>query len=215
MLFKVSRYDPRDPITVTMRCPNCRQVGSFEWNVQRKDIYISNDPHVVVGNRRCPNRDCNAHIFVVLEASGTNKVLVSYPAERIDFDATDIPSNVVASLEEAITCHSNQCYIAAAIMVRKTLEELCSAEGATGNNLFQRVDNLRTQIVIPNELMQGLDDLRLLGNEAAHIDSRIYDEIGQKEVEVALEFTKEILKAMYQYKSLLQSLRDLKISTQI
>jgi hypothetical protein len=137
-------------------------------------------------------------------------VTVSYPAERIDFDATDIPAGILKTFEEAITCHANQCFVAAAIMVRKTLEELCRERGATGKNLKERITALGTKVVLPAELLQGLDDLRLLGNDAAHIESQEYDKVGQEEVEVGIEFTKEVLKAVYQYSALLNRLRALK-----
>jgi len=137
-------------------------------------------------------------------------VTVSYPAERIDFDATDIPAGILKTFEEAITCHANQCFVAAAIMVRKTLEELCRERGATGKNLKERITALGTKVVLPAKLLQGLDDLRLLGNDAAHIESQEYDKVGQEEVEVGIEFTKEVLKAVYQYSALLNRLRALK-----
>jgi hypothetical protein len=59
-------------------------------------------------------------------------------------------------------------------------------------------------------VLDGLDDLRLLGNDAAHIESNVYDRIGREEVEVGIEFTKEVLKAVYQYSALLARLRGLK-----
>jgi hypothetical protein len=59
-------------------------------------------------------------------------------------------------------------------------------------------------------LLNGLDDLRLLGNDAAHIESQVYSKVSQEEIEVALEFTKEVLKAIYQYSALLARLRSLK-----
>ena len=135
---------------------------------------------------------------------------VSYPAERIDFDAVNIPTPVINALEEAIACHANKCFIASAIMVRKTLEELCRERGATGNNLKERIKALGTKVVLPVELLNGLDDLRLLGNDAAHIESTEYDKVGQEEVEIGIEFAKEVLKAVYQYSALLNRLRALK-----
>ena len=63
---------------------------------------------------------------------------------------------------------------------------------------------------MPPALLAALDELRLLGNDAAHIRSRDYDQIGQQEVEVGLELTKEILKAVYQYDHLLGRLQALK-----
>jgi len=136
--------------------------------------------------------------------------MISYPPERIDFDATNIPASVLKALEEAIACHASNCFIAAAIMVRKTLEELCAERGAKGDNLKAHIKGLSSKAVLPGELLDGLDDLRLLGNDAAHIESKEFDTIGKEEVEVGIEFAKEVLKAVYQYSALLNRLRALK-----
>jgi hypothetical protein len=95
-------------------------------------------------------------------------------------------------------------------MVRKTLEELCKDRSAAGGNLKERIKALGTKVVLPVELIEGLDDLRLLGNDAAHIESKEYESVGQEEVEVGIEFTKEVLKAVYQYSALLAKLRALR-----
>jgi hypothetical protein len=162
---------------------------------------------VQVGHRMCPNPPCSAHLFVVLQ---NNNLKVSYPPERIDFDSTNVPAQVIESLEEAITCHANQCFVAAGIMVRKTLDLLCSAQNASGGNLKDKIKALGSQVVLPPDLLSGLDDLRLLGNDAAHIESQAYTKVSQNEVDVAIEFTKEVLKAIYQYSALLGRLRALK-----
>jgi len=184
----------------------CRQRGTFE-GIQGHDILIQGK--TIVGYRRCPDNACQALVFFVGDfASG--RVDTSFPTERIDFDATNIPAAVIEALEESITCHANKCFIAAAIMVRKTLEELCRDRGASGADLKTRLKALGGKIVLPTELLEGLDDLRLLGNDAAHIESREYDKVGQEEVEVGIEFAKEVLKAVYQYSALLNRLRALK-----
>ena len=115
-------------------------------------------------------------------------------------------------MEEAVTCHANHAFIAAAIMVRKTLEELCRDRGVSGRNLKERIKALGQSAILPAELFDGLDDLRLLGNDDAHVESTMCDTVGSEEVEIALEFTKEVLKAVYQYSALLASLRSLKNS---
>jgi len=58
--------------------------------------------------------------------------------------------------------------------------------------------------------LDGLDDLRLLGNDAAHIESQEYTKVGKEEVEIGIELAKEVLKAVYQYAALLGRLRALK-----
>jgi hypothetical protein len=191
---------------VKLRCPCCRQRGAFE-STTGTDILLP--PKTLVGYRRCPDPQCLALVFFVADTQ-TRELDVSYPAERIDFDATNIPSSVIAALEEAITCHASKCFVASAMMVRKTLEELCEDRKATGANLKERLKALGTKVVLPTELLDGLDDLRLLGNDAAHIESREYDKVGQEEVEIGIEFAKEVLKAVYQYSALLNRLRALK-----
>lgn len=206
MILKATSYAPMASNSVIkMRCPVCLQRGTFEA-LSIQDLLLTNDG-TVVGLRRCPDPSCNALVFFVYKAG---QVVASYPAERIDFDATNVPAAVRSAIEEAITCHANQAFIASAIMVRKALEELCRDRGATGGNLKERITALGTKVVLPAELLQGLDDLRLLGNDAAHIESREYDQVGQEEVEVGIEFAKEVLKAVYQYSALLARLRALK-----
>lgn len=192
---------------LTARCPSCRQLGTFDG--MGADLFLD-DTHgnfFSVGHRRCPNTSCHSHLFVVIQ---DGRLVASYPALRIDFDATNVPASIVAALEEAITCHANACFTASAIMVRKTLEQLCRERQAQGKDLKEKIRDLGTKIVLPQELLAGLDDLRLLGNDAAHIESREYDKIGRDEVEAGVEFAKEVLKAAYQYSALLSRLRSLK-----
>ena len=140
-------------------------------------------------------------------------VLFTFPAESLDFDSTNLPDNVLNALDEAAKCFTSGCYVASAIMIRKTLEEICHDRNATGDNLKQRVTKLGSSIVVPQELLRGLDNLRLLGNDAAHVESQTFNQIGREEVEVSFEFTKEFLKAVYQYGSLIERIEALKTSS--
>lgn len=189
--------------TVSLRCPSCRQMGTFD-PLGRDLQSISDDS--ILGQRKCPNPRCEAHVFVIIQG----RAVRSYPPELIDFDSTDVPPAVTAALEEAIACHASGCFRASAMMVRRTLEALCADRGAVGGDLKARIADLGSKIVLPSELLAGLDDLRLLGNDAAHIEARDYDAVNSNEVTVALEFAKEVLKAAYQYASLLKRLRDVR-----
>jgi hypothetical protein len=194
MIFKIESPNAQGPgMPVSLCCPNCRRQGVFE-GISATDLWEANS-RTMFGQRRCPNPECRTHIFFVLQ---NGKIVASYPAEKIDFDTVNLPASVVAAFEEAITCHANQCYIAGAIMVRKTLEELCRDRNAKGANLKERIRALGSKVVLPQELLDGLDDLRLFGNDAAHIESQ--------------EFAKEVLKAVYQYSALLARLRGLRKS---
>jgi hypothetical protein len=164
-------------------------------------------PRTLVGVRHCPNDACRALVFLVAR---NDSVIESYPAETIDFDTSNIPEPIKVALSEAILCLSHGCHVASAMMVRKTLEELCEHKGAAGSNLKERISSLKAIVIIPPELFEGLDDLRLLGNDAAHIESKTFNNIGDNEIETAIEFTKEVLKAVFQYSTLLGRLKALK-----
>jgi hypothetical protein len=81
---------------------------------------------------------------------------------------------------------------------------------ATCNTLKDRISSLQATVVLPKELFVALDDLRLLGNDAAHIEAKTYSSIGADEVDIGIELTKEVLKAVYQLDDILARLRALK-----
>jgi hypothetical protein len=140
----------------------------------------------------------------------SNNEVISYPPEVIDFDATNLPPDILSTLEESIKCHAAGCYRAAALMVRRTLEELCGDKKATGKDLKARLASLSSVAVVPSELLTAADELRILGNDAAHVEAKDYDAIGKEESELAIELAKELLKAVYQYTSLVARLTALK-----
>lgn len=223
---KANNPAKREAGTVSLRCPDCRQNGTFEPITGISDLHLSRTQRRIdvgghpkydgvdwlFGQRRCPDPNCQAHVFVVLE--GNNKVATSYPAERIDFDHVGIPERIVRTLEEAITCYAEQCYTAAAIMVRRTLEELCEDRKATGDNLRKRIRKLKDSVVISEGLIEGMGNLILLGNDAAHVESRTFEQVDREEVQLGIEITKEILKAVYQEKNLVERLNKLKRNSQ-
>lgn len=199
-------------VVVKMKCPGCGHKGTFERiSSEIKDVRVltENQGWRAFGQRYCPNNDCKAHLFFISEMGGN--LIASYPAIKIDFEKQNIPTEVLQVFEEAIICHAEKCFIASAIMIRRTLEEICQNKSAKGGNLKERIKDLTTKIVLPKELIEGFDDLRLLGNDAAHVEAKEFEEISQDEIEVSIEFTKEILKAVYQYEHLLSRLRSLKI----
>jgi len=207
----IANYSGATAPSTTLRCPKCRQLGVFESLTNIADA-ISKTPNGGVTHwflqRRCPNRDCQTHVFVVL--NDKHVVLRSYPAERVDFDTTNVPDRIAQSFQEALSCHAEGAFTAAAIMIRRTLEELCEAKQAKGPTLKDRIGSLRQAVVLPTELFTAMDELRLLGNDAAHIEAKAFDSIGQTETLLGIELTKEILKAVYQLDSLVKRLQALK-----
>jgi hypothetical protein len=199
---------------VNLRCPYCGYMGAL-YKLQGDDLTwigpsqrsTTVPAHYSAGIRICPNNECAGVVFYVKEAL---KLEVSYPAELKHFERDGIPRAVRSSMEEAIKCESQQCYRAAALMIRRTLEELCKDKKATGRDLANRLEDLGKHIVIPKELLEGAHELRLLGNDAAHIEAKQYADVGREEIAAAIDLAKALLQATYQTSALLERLRNLR-----
>ncbi len=191
-------------IKAQTRCPHCGKEAVFE-SLGKDDLVV--DSCTQCGQRVCPNSQCRGHLFVVFEKG---ELVLSYPPIRLDFDAENIPERIKKTFEEALSCHAADSYVASAIMVRRTLEEICKDKGASGDNLKDKITDLKSKIVLPQELLKAMDEIRLLGNDAAHIEAKTYDKISSNELEVAISLTKEIMKSLYQYTALLEKIRALK-----
>ncbi|MGI4741760.1 MAG: DUF4145 domain-containing protein [Janthinobacterium lividum] len=206
MKYQVEYPAASSGFVLKLRCPHCGHNGTFEV-VGVNDLRLQ-DTGNILGQRKCPNTSCNGHVFFVHEQVSNNNF--TYPPEGVELNRNNVPGGILSAFEEAISCYSNQCYVAAAIMIRKTLEEIAVEKKADGKNLFQKLSDLSTKIFVPKELTEAMHELRLLGNDAAHIEAEAYNQVGKEEVEISIEFTKEIIKAVYQYESLLGKLRSLK-----
>lgn len=198
---------------VVHTCPHCGKGGTFmgTHDYTYSVGYMMGDRHVsgTVSSsvRFCPNPDCVAPVFLITH--GTS-VIHSAPNPRIDFDSTRLPQQIADSLDEAIGCHAAGCFRASALLVRRTIEEVCKDKAATGGNLKARIQSLGGVMTLPPALIRAMDQLRLLGNDAAHVDASDYDEVGPKEAAAAIMLAKEIVKAAYQYDNLIEALSNLR-----
>ena len=200
------------PPAISLRCPHCRELGTFEILRGKGISFIKegmNGPNRFNGKyyaniRICPNTKCRGMVFVVQLG---NDVVEVEPPQLLDFTVDNLPARCEQTLKEAIACHANGAYRAAAMMVRRLLEEICDENSATGDNLHNRLAALKNQVVLPQPLFDAMFELKALGNDAAHIEAKAYDNIGKEEAEDSIELAKEILKALYQLRGLVARLQ--------
>lgn len=192
------------PQAIAVRCPHCRK--EVVAQALRQDLEIGSNFYS--GERRCPDIECQGLIFVIYNKA--DGFVATYPPTRIDFNPENIPQNIMNTFEQAITCHSTSCFVASAIMVRRTLEEVCADQGAEGNNLKERIEDLESKVTISRNLLNGMNELRLMGNDAAHVEATDYENISEKEAALAIECAKEILKSLYQQEAIVKKLKSLK-----
>jgi len=78
------------------------------------------------------------------------------------------------------------------------------------NNLQERLTALGKLVVLPVALLDALQDVRLLGNDAAHIEAKTYDDIGNAEVEAGISVARLVLSNLFQTELVVERLRALK-----
>ncbi len=206
--IKVSSANQENGGPISTICPHCGGKGTFAI-VGPYDLLINNAYYC--GQRVCPDPKCRGHLFIILDQK--RDLIFQYPPVRTAFSTQNIPEAILKTFNEAVTSHAQTCFVASAIMIRRTLEEICDERGANGKDLKERINDLKAKVVLPPELFDAMDELRVLGNDAAHIEAKTYDQISKPELDVAIEFTIELLKALYQYSGLLTKMRGLKKSS--
>ncbi|HMR89770.1 MAG TPA: DUF4145 domain-containing protein [Saprospiraceae bacterium] len=191
-----------NPPPMQINCPFCGGFGTFQVLNNLKT-----DTNTNISVQSCPSLNCKALVLGIFKGIHLQK---TYPGLGRPVNTDNVPNRIKSAFKEGVECFANNCHVAAAIMIRKTLEEICIDKGATGNNLYKKIEDLSTKILIPKELVEAMHELRLLGNDAAHIEAETYNEIGVNELTISIDFTQEIIKAIYQYENLLTKLRSLK-----
>ncbi|WP_432052077.1 DUF4145 domain-containing protein [Streptomyces xiamenensis] len=84
-----------------------------------------------------------------------------------------VPQPLRREHEEARQCFKAKAYTATAVMVRRTLEGVCSDQGVSGANgrpkpLVKMLEQLKSDGKIDGRLLEWAQALRVLGNEGAH-----------------------------------------------
>lgn len=202
--LKVDEYSGVNPEAISLVCPVCGVLGNFE---PLGGELLSEPAMAVVGHRLCPSQHCKTYVFIAHRGS---EVVATWPEQRMPFDPSSIPKSITDPFDEAITCCAHDCFRASAVMVRRTVEVLCDENGATGKDLREQIESLKSKVMLPPEIFDAFHDLRILGNDAVHVKLKHFDNIGNEEASVAVELTREILKALYRFKGLAAKLSALK-----
>lgn len=204
-------------IKIDYVCPECGNHVIFQPYKDCLDLNYSDGScdKYFFGQRICPDPECRAHIFFIKEVnSGGPSYTKIYPFKvRLNnLDMNKLPQNINSSLDETLRCFNASCYRASAIMIRRTLEEICELQETIGKNLHEKIKDLRSKITISDQLYEAFMELKFLGNDAAHIESKYFEQIGKIEVETALLLLTEILRALYEHQNILDKFKALKKS---
>ena len=119
-----------------------------------------------------------------------------YPRPSLACAPAHVPDDIAKNYNEAAASVRHQLYTPAGGTFRKALERATLAlapqpvsKSFRDKMLLQRIESLRSQQVITDGLCELAEEIRVLGNAAAHDD----DDLSKEEAEQLQEFTELFL----------------------
>lgn len=104
-----------------------------------------------------------------------------------------LPEKIGNDYLEALTDHSNGCWLSAVIMCRRIIQQTCLDKGVQEKTLFKQIEVLE----IDENLKKLAHKLRYWGNTGAHPDILLDQEIQEPDAKVAIDFTEKFLQYVY------------------
>src|SRR5437868_7371561 len=114
--------------------------------------------------------------------------------------AAEVPQVVGRELARARECLATGSPTSAILHVRRLLEAVCLDHGVKGGTLFHALEELRRRGIINDWMLAWAEELRELGNEAAHVGSgkgagaRV---LGRREAGDAVELAEALVDYLY------------------
>ena len=191
-----------------LECPKCnitietKEIGSYT---------IEHDGHI--GSQRftllkCPNcwdplltEERLEHDYGMIDW-GIPKRL--FPNDEFHINPI-IPEQLRKSLKECIQCLRSNSYTATVIMCRRTIEGFSQTKGVNESNLAKSIEKLKSKEIINSQLYEWANELRLIGNEAAHNIETIFS---AEDARDSLEFTIAILDFTYSFKEKFENFKQ-------
>ena len=185
-------------------CKHCRAIvdAADRGRIEARDEETGVPTRFTLG--QCPQ--CSSPLLLVQEdwGDGWDTPGRLYPP-RDDFVGFSVPKSIRNAFAEASRCLGAKAFTACAIMCRKTLEGVCHDHEATGRSLVDRLKSLKEKGVIEGRLYDWSDELRLVGNEAAH-DVKV--EVSAQDAADALAFTRAMLEYVYTFREQFEQFKD-------
>lgn len=125
--------------------------------------------------------------------SGFDDLARVYP-ENIRVFGAAVPKPLQQEHFEARKCFDAKAYTATVVMVGRTLEGLCRAQGAKTRTLAGGIKELHTSGVIDARLLEWADALRVVRNEGAHFTGR---QISRSDASDSIKFCEALLEYIY------------------
>jgi hypothetical protein len=186
-------------------CPYCQQIVQGDLlqsdvKTQRGRTSIEPDHFIAVCIVRCPHGKCNCRFYLTVtgELSSSDEQILDArcvavwppPSKKID---ERIPEDVREDFKQAYRCWVMAMERAATLMLRRCIENACAVSGAEGDDLYQKIEDLKRKNKLHPMNAASAHKARILGRDVAHI----LREVDSDEVSKCLFLSEKILEDLF------------------
>lgn len=187
----------------TFVCPRCGQpaTGSIQGLAYTQDFaaedfdsssFATATEYALIQCGRCEQPLLMSREYSGDDLFGDEEGAFVYPGAR-ELNPR-IPAELREAWQEARTCLEAKAYMAAAVMVRRTLEGTVADQGHKKKILAQNLREMQAQGRIDGTLAEWADLLRVVGNQGAHFTGA---KVSREHAEDALSFAEALLDHLY------------------
>jgi hypothetical protein len=177
-----------------LECHHCEAIVDAKEIANFVDVDEAWNTKYTFGN--CPA--CNSALLARQfdTGDGWDRPVRVFPPRDRNLHSS-VPKPIRAAFTEGRACFRSKLFTAAAIMCRKTLEGICSAHGVKSGTLAAELKKLKESEVIDSRLFEWAEELRTIGNEAAH---DVAFAASREDARDTLEFTEALIEYVFTYR---------------
>ena len=189
-------------------CPKCQQKVIADGHAEDLPFpFLRDGPALPAWRYILATCEICWHVLVLREIESEDEkkkaTEVLWPSpERVLSDT--IPEPLRREHAEARACFRTQAYIATVVMVRRTLEGVCSDHGIMKKPLYAALDDMRSRGLIEGRLLEWAQELRVLGNDAAHFTGR---NVSRQDAKDALTLAEALMDYLYVFSAQFEKFR--------
>jgi hypothetical protein len=168
--------------TADILCPYCGYYAPAEGPVVGK--------YALVSCHRC-HEAVMIQAEKALQSAHQPSAVVDYYPRRAPTVDTFVPKDIAEDYLEAQRCFTAGAWHGCAVMARRCMHSVAEYFKATGKDLYEQIENLKTRQVITPVLSEQAQHVRVLGKHGAHpYDTKGNElkDLGIDDAQSALEF---------------------------
>jgi hypothetical protein len=203
---------PQGLFSLRGSCPHCREISVFTISPGTNANQFAMHQ---VGTLMWAIMQCSGCLnFILGCVNRTGNTVWTYHShfplgKPDDSVAPEVPANVAADFQEALKCRWLDCFKAALIMCRRSIETSCVDLKAKDGGLVAMIEDLATKGVITTPLKDMAHQVRLQGNIGAHAgDDDTLIGLNGPTVDAVISFAREYFHHVYVMPDKLKKIRE-------